>query len=176
VARHDPSDEAVACGRIGRAHGLHGEVVVDPWTDTPAERFAPGVTLLAEPAANGPLTVAAARERQGRWLVAFDGVADRTAAEALRGTVLLVPGDQRPPIDDPDEFYDSDLVGLTVRNRDGAVVGTVVEVVHGPGGATLAVHNGEREHLVPFVAAIVPTVDVAAGVVVIDPPEGLLEL
>jgi 16S rRNA processing protein RimM len=176
VARHDPSDEPIACGRVGRAHGLRGEVVVDPWTDTPAERFAAGSTLQTQPEANGPLTVASAHERQSRWIVAFEGVADRTAAEALRGTVLVVRRGQRRPIADPDEFYDSDLVGLTVRDRDGVVVGTVVEVVHGPGGDILAVENGEREHLVPFVSAIVPTVDVTAGVVVIDPPEGLLEL
>jgi 16S rRNA processing protein RimM len=176
VARREPSDELIACGRIGRAHGLRGEVVVDPWTDTPAERFAEGITLPTQPETNGPLTVASAYERQGRWIVAFDGVADRTAAEALRGTVLMVRGVQRRPIEDPDEFYDSDLVGLTVQDRDGAVVGTVVEVVHGPGGDSLAVQNGEREHFVPFVSAIVPTVDVAAGLVVIDPPEGLLEL
>jgi 16S rRNA processing protein RimM len=176
VARHDPSDEVIACGRVGRAHGLRGEVVVDPWSDTPAERFAAGATLQTQPETNGPLTVASAYERQGRWIVAFDRVADRTAAEALRGTVLLVHREERRPIEDPDEFYDSDLVGLTVRDRDGAVVGTVVDVVHGPGGDSLAVENGEREHLIPFVSAIVPTVDVAAGVVVIDPPEGLLEL
>ena len=176
MARHDRSDEPIACGRLGRAHGLRGEVVVDPWTDTPAERFAAGATFHTQPDANGPLTVVTAREGQGRWIVAFDGVNDRTAAEALRGTLLLVRGDERRPIDDPDEFYDTDLVGLTVRDRDGVLVGTVVEVVHGSGGDSLAVENGEREHLVPFVAAIVPTVDVAAGVVVIDPPEGLLEL
>jgi 16S rRNA processing protein RimM len=176
VARRDTSDEPIACGRVGRAHGLRGEVVVDPWTDTPAERFAAGTTLPTQPETNGPLTVASAYERQGRWIVAFEGVADRTAAAALRGTVLLVRGDRRPPIDDPDEFYDTDLVGLTVRDRDGAVIGTVVEVVHGPGGDSLAVENGGHEHLVPFVSAIVPTVDVAAGVVVIDPPDGLLDL
>jgi 16S rRNA processing protein RimM len=176
VARHDASDEPIACGRVGRAHGLRGEVVVDPWTDTPAERFAAGATLQAQPEINGPLTVASAYERQGRWIVAFDGVSDRTAAEALRGTVLLVRRAQRRPIEDPDEFYDTDLVGLTVRDRDGTVVGTIVDVVHGPGGDSLAVENGEREHLVPFVSAIVPTVDVAGGVVVIDPPDGLLDL
>jgi 16S rRNA processing protein RimM len=176
VARHDPLDEVIACGRVGRAHGLRGELVVDPWSDTPAERFAPGATLQTQPETNGPLTVASAYERQGRWIVAFDGIADRTAAEALRGTVLLVRREERPPIEDPDDFYDSDLLGLTVRDRDGTVVGTVVEVVHGPGGDSLAVEDGERKHLVPFVSAIVPTVDLAAGVVVIDPPEGLLEL
>ena len=176
MARHDPSDEVIAGGRIGRAHGQRGEGGVDPGSDTPAERFAAGATLETQPESNGPLTVMAAYERQGRWIVAFDGVADRTTAEALRGTVLLVGRDGRPPIENPDEFYDSDLVGLTVRDRDGAVVGTVVDIVHGPGGDSLAVKDGEREHLVPFVSAIVPTVDVAAGVVVIDPPEGLLEL
>jgi 16S rRNA processing protein RimM len=176
VARHDPSDEPIACGRVRRAHGLRGEVVVDPWTDAPAERFAAGATLRTQPETNGPLTVESAYERQGRWIIAFEGVADRTAAEALRGTVLLVRRGHRRAIEDPDEFYDTDLVGLTVRDRAGAVVGTVVEVVHGPGGDSLAVENREREHLVPFVSAIVPSVDVAAGVVVIDPPEGLLEL
>lgn len=168
------ADELIACGRIGRAHGVRGEVVVDPWTDTPAERFAAGAVLRTE--GGGALTVESAREQSGRWVVGFAGLADRTAAEALRGTQLLVPRGKRVELTDPDEYYDTELVGLNARTAAGVPIGPVVEVVHGPGGDSLAIQGADREHLVPFVAALVPTVDVAAGVVVIDAPEGLLEL
>jgi 16S rRNA processing protein RimM len=174
----DPAGEdgLIVCGRIGRAHGLRGEVIVEAWTDTPAERFASGAALHTEPAGVGPLTVATARPQSGRWIVQFAEVPDRTAAEALRGAMLLVHRTDRTPIDDPDEFYDSDLIGLAVHTASGALVGRVSEVVHGPAGDLLAVDAGDREHLVPFVAPIVPTVDIAGGTVVINPPEGLLDL
>jgi 16S rRNA processing protein RimM len=183
----DPGD-LVAVGRIGRAHGLHGEVSVVPWTDTPAERFVVGARLAVGngqgrvlPAAD-PLVIGTVRVHGGRWLVGFVDVADRNAAEALRGRTLLLPALARPAIEDPDEFYDSDLVGLAVRTAEGTQLGRVSDVVHGPGGDYLVVSVPDasggpaREHLVPFVAAIVPTVDVAGGTVTVDPPEGLFEL
>ena len=107
----------------------------------------------------------------------FEGVADRNAAEALRGTLLHVDARTLPALEDEDEYYDSQLVGLVARLTDGAVVGTVQEVLHLPHGDVLAVARGEQgEALVPFVRAIVPRVDLAAGELVLDPPPGLLDL
>ncbi len=168
--------DLLACGRIGKPHGVRGEVTVEAWTDDPAGRFAAGAVLRTDPAGAGPLTVGTAREHGGRWVIGFDGVTDRTAAEALRGTVLQIAAAERPAIEDPDEFYDTELAGLTVRTVTGHRVGIVTEVVHGPAGDSLAVQATDREHLIPFVSAIVPTVDVAGGVIEIDPPDGLLDL
>jgi 16S rRNA processing protein RimM len=108
--------------------------------------------------------------------VQFDGVTDRESAVALRGVVLLAPVHIRPPLAGPDDFYDTDLVGLQASTVDGRALGPVTDVHHGPAGDYLAVRVGGRERLIPFVAAIVPEVDLAAGTVRIDPPEGLLDL
>lgn len=171
-----PGDDLVAVGRIGKAHGIRGDAFVEPWTDTPDERFAPGVRLLTDPAECGPLTVAGSREQSGKLVVHFDGVEDRTAVEALRGTLLLVPAADRPAIEDPDEFYDSDLLGLVVRTVAGRVLGPVIDVLHSPAGSLLSIEVAGREVLVPFRREFVPTVDLAAGIAEIDPPDGLLDL
>ena len=164
-------------GRVGRAHGLHGEVTVEVRTDDPDARFAVGARLRTDPGERGPLTVTGVRHRSGGLIVAFDGVTDLAAAHALRGTLLVVEAATLPALDDPDEFYDHELVGLTVLLAGGEPLGAVDDVVHGPGGDLLVVRAGDgREHLVPFIRAMVPTVDVAGGRVVVDPPPGLLEL
>ncbi len=184
------SGTEVVVGRIGKAHGVRGEVSVEPRTDEPDRRFADGSVLLVRspggragsatgsPPPNGRptcLCVRSTRRHQSRLLVTFEGVADRTAAEALRGLLLVaeVDADERP--EDPEEFYDHQLVGLEVRTMDAVRVGTVTEVVHGPGQDLLSVRATDgREVLVPFVAALVPEVDVVTGhVVVVDQP-GLL--
>ncbi len=149
---------------------------MQPWTDAPAERFAPGTMLSTEPPAAGPLQVVAASSASGRLVVHFDGVDGRPAAEALRGVSLFVAAEQRPVLDDPDEYYDTDLVGLEARLVDGAVLGPVVDVVHAGAATYLVVRMDGRDRLVPFVAAIVVSVQVPDGVVAIDPPEGLFEL
>jgi 16S rRNA processing protein RimM len=167
----------VVVGRIGRAHGVGGEVTVQVRTDDPDARFAVGCRLRTDPEDRGPLTVAEVRPRSGGLIVAFEGIADRAAANALRGTLLVIDAATLPALDDPDEFYDHQLVGLTVLLADGSVLGAVQEIVHGPGGDLLVVRTGEeREQLVPFIRAIVPTVDVAGGRLVVHPPPGLLEL
>jgi 16S rRNA processing protein RimM len=163
-------------GRVGRAHGLRGEVAVDVRTDDPEGRLGPGAVVATEPEAAGPLTVEAGRVHSGRLLLRFAGVEDRTAAEGLRGVLLVVdvPDDERP--EDPDDFYDHQLVGLAVVTVGGIPVGEVADVLHLPGQDVLAVTRPDgRESLVPFVAAIVPEVDVEAGRVVVDPPPGLLD-
>jgi 16S rRNA processing protein RimM len=166
----------IAIGRIGPARGVRGDVFVEPWTDDPDTRFAVGATVRTDPHGAGPLTVAAANNASGRLVLRFDGVDDREAAEALRGVVLVVAASERPALDDPDEFYASDLVGLAVSTVDGTQLGPVRDVIDVAGADYLVLDVDGHERLVPFVAAIVPTVDIAAGRVVIDPPNGLFEL
>ncbi|MGN6473681.1 MAG: ribosome maturation factor RimM [Mycobacteriales bacterium] len=163
-------------GRIAKAHGIGGEVAVDVRTDDPDHRYAQGASLETDPPDRGPLTVAAVRWHSGRLLVRFDGVADRNAAEALQGT-LLVADSETSRAGDDEEFWDHDLVGLSVVGLDGSAVGTITEVLHPPGPPVLVVRRGEAgEVLVPFVTEIVPRVDLRGGRVVIDPPAGLMEL
>jgi 16S rRNA processing protein RimM len=165
----------VTVGRIGRPHGIRGEVVVGVRTDEPELRFAVGSRLDTDPVARGPLTVAAVRWQSGRLIVRFDGVRDRDAAAELGGTWLYVDSGTLAVLEDPDEFRDHDLVGLSVKTADGTSVGVVADILH-YGQDVLAVRPlaGPGEILVPFVKAIVTDVDVAAGVLIIDPPPGLL--
>ncbi len=166
----------VVVGRIGRPHGIRGEVTVEVRTDDPDVRLAPGSILVTDPARLGPITVAAARWHSGRLLLSVEGVLDRTGAEGLRGVVLSaeVPDDERS--EDPEEFYDHQLRGLRALSPDGTELGTVTDVVHLPGQDLLALDHGGREVLVPFVAELVPEIDVEAGRIVLDPPSGLLSL
>jgi 16S rRNA processing protein RimM len=189
----------VTVGRIGRPHGVRGDVVVGVRTDEPELRFAPGSRLDTDPVGVGPLTVAGRRWHSGELLVRFAEITDRTAAAELGGTWLLVDSALLGALDDPDEFRDGDLVGLSVRTVNGTVVGTVADVLHhgqdvlvidptgaggaagtvgtaGTGGAARAAGPRAEQILIPFVKAIVPEVDIAGGVLVVDPPEGLLNL
>jgi 16S rRNA processing protein RimM len=174
----------VIVGRIGRPHGIRGEVVIGVRTDEPDLRFAVGSRLdltRSIPADDGPagqqLTVASARWHSGQLLVSFAGITDRTAAGELTGGWLSIDTSQLPETGDPEEFRDHELIGLSVRTTSGDPVGEVTDVLH-YGQDLLVVrragHPGS-EYLVPFVRPIVPEVDVSGGVVIIDPPEGLLD-
>jgi 16S rRNA processing protein RimM len=188
----------VTVGRVGRAHGIRGAVVVGVRTDEPDLRFAVGSKLDTDPAAVGPLTVASTRWQSGELVVRFAGIRDRTAAEALRGAWLSVDSSTLAPLSDPDEFRDHDLTGLSVRTASGVSVGEVTDVLHygqdllvirpvpagdsrpastSPSSLVAGVDShpaASGEILVPFVKAIVTDVDLASGVLVIDPPPGLL--
>ncbi|UPK76533.1 ribosome maturation factor RimM [Nocardioidaceae bacterium SCSIO 66511] len=165
----------VVIGRIGRAHGVRGETSVDVRTDEPERRFAVGSSVQVEDTGR-TLRIQAVRRHQGRLLVQFDGVDDRTAAETLRGCVLAVEVDPDEAPDDPEEFYDHQLVGLEVRSNAGAVVGEIRQIVHLPAQDALEVRTPEgRDLLVPFVEELVPTVDVAAGHVIVSDVRGLLD-
>lgn len=164
-------------GRVVKPHGIRGELVVDPRTDSPELRFAVGAVLRVSSARRQSITVAAARPHAGRLLVRAEGVDSRDAAEELRGAWLQVsPEEASESTGDPDEFHDHQLEGLRAQRPDGREIGVVSQVVHTPGGELLAVDT-ERESgvLVPFVAAIVPEVDLPGGRVVLDPPEGLFD-
>lgn len=163
-------------GRVSRGHGVRGQVLVDVRTDDPAARFAVGASLQTDPPERGPLVVATAQRHSGRLVVGFQGVADRAAAEQLRGTLLMVESADLEPIADADEFHDHELLGLSARTVAGEPLGEVIDVRHGAGNDLLVLRDDGADVLVPFVRAIVPTVDVAAGYLLIDPPDGLLDL
>ena len=166
----------VVVGRVGRAHGVRGEVSVEVRTDEPQRRFAPGTTLRIEHRASATLTVRAARPHGARLLVSFEQVTDRPSAESLAGAMLLAQAAERDRPEDPDEFYDHQLVGLTVRTHQRGVVGRVREVLHLPAQDVLVVGTGQgTESLVPFVAPLVPAVDLDAGEVTVADQPGLLD-
>ncbi|HWF69720.1 MAG TPA: ribosome maturation factor RimM [Mycobacterium sp.] len=166
-------------GRVAKPHGVTGEVIVEVRTDDPELRFAPGTVLRAKGSDHRErnYVVAAARSHGGRLLLRLDGVADRDAADALRGSLFVIDSEDLPPIDEPDTYYDHQLEGLFVRTTTGRDIGTIAEVLHTAAGELLAVKRAEAgELLVPFVSAIVTSVSLESRIVEIDPPEGLLEL
>ncbi len=168
-------------GRVVRAHGVGGEVVVEVRTDDPDARFASGITLRAKDSRGGgqerSYVVESCREHGGRLLLRLAGIDDRDGADALRGSLFVVDSDDLPPIDEPDTYYDHQLEGLHVRTTTGTDVGVVADVLHTAGGELLAVKRSPGgEVLVPFVGAIVTSVSLDDRIVEIDPPEGLLDL
>lgn len=166
-------DNDVVVARIGKPHGLKGEVTVRLHTDAPQDRFVVGAVFSADPAGNGPLTLRTHRLHNGIHLLSFEEAADRTAAEGLRGTRLLAPADEA---DEENAWYAEDLVGLQVVNPSGDLLGTVVELHDRPVQDLLEVRltNGGTGY-VPFVEQLVPVVDIAAGRIVVDPPPGLFD-
>jgi 16S rRNA processing protein RimM len=166
-------------GKIVRPHGIRGEVVVETSTDEPADRFAAGSVLVTDPAEVGPLTIEYTRGQvgTGRLIVAFTEIADRDAAERFRTVKLCVDSADLPDPEDPDEFRDFQLIGLTAVDEAGEKLGTVERVDHGPAADLLVLRLiDRRQALVPFVRAMVPEVDVPGGRVVLTPPPGLLDL
>jgi 16S rRNA processing protein RimM len=173
--------DTVVVGRIGRPHGVRGLATVEVRTDDPDLRFAPGAVLVTDPPARGPLTIVDKRWHSGTLLLQLaaptgETYCTREAVDALRNTLLLVPVADLPEIEDPDSYYDHQLVGLTARLTDGSVLGEVTAVRHEAQDLLVVRRSDAPEALIPFVSAIVPTVDVAGGFLVVDPPEGLLEL
>jgi 16S rRNA processing protein RimM len=165
-------------GRLTKAHGLKGALKLELFTDDPDKRFTPGAVFTLQVPTSSPwhgktLTLAELRWYNGQPVGFFEGIADRTGAESLVKAILWI--DQQPDEpDEPDAWYDFQLVGLRAM-RDGVEVGTVARVEHFPAQDLLVIATGEREVLVPFVSAIVPTVDIAAGTVTVTPPAGLFE-
>lgn len=170
----------VVVGRVGKPHGIRGEVTVHVRSDEPDRRFAPGAVLRAEPPPGSAsrltsLTVESSRWHQGVLLVRFSGLTDRTAAETARGVVLhaRLDADARP--DDPDEFYAHQLVGLSAYDEAGVLLGRVSGLVPGSAQDLLTIHTPDgRDALVPFVKELVPEVDVAAGRLVVADRPGLV--
>lgn len=156
-------------GTIGAPRGLRGEVRLALHTDAPEQRLAPGTQVATEPDI-GPLTITQVFDRPNGWFVQFQGRPDRTSVEGLAGTILLAEGTQ-----EESAWYQDELAGLSAQRPNGEEIGLVVGLEHYPGQDMLVIEEraGERT-LVPLVEQIVPTVDVEAGIVVVDAPTGLL--
>jgi 16S rRNA processing protein RimM len=169
------SDMAVV-GRIARAHGIRGQVIVNLDTDFPSERFRPGSEVFV--CRNGvvqPLRMSSVRFQRDRPVIGLEGVENMNAAEALSGLELRVPADQLMTLP-PGTYYHHDLIGCRVETRDGARVGEVEAVDASSGGTRLVVDDRGSEILIPLVADICPIIDVDAKRIIVDAPEGLLEL
>jgi 16S rRNA processing protein RimM len=165
-------------GKVVRPHGLRGLVVVELETDFADDRFAPGAVVWRKGAAGADpvaLTVAESRSHGSRWLVGVEGVSSVEGAEALRGTELRIPADAQMVLG-PHEYYLHDLIGCDVRTVDGAPVGQVAAVYTGTANALLGVTRDGAEVLVPLIASMCPEIDVAGKRIVVDPPEGLLDV
>ncbi|MCR2792961.1 ribosome maturation factor RimM [Microbacterium sp. zg.Y625] len=170
-------------GRLVKAHGLKGALKLELYTDDPDGRFVPGAAFTLQVPEASPWHGKTITVREFRWMnshpvVFFDGVDDREGAETLVRAILWIDQDDTDEASEPDAWYDHQLVGLDVV-RDEQVVGRVVRVDHLPAQDLLIIRpvgdDDEREILVPFVKAIVPEVDVAAGRVIVTPPAGLFE-
>jgi len=166
-------------GRLVKAHGLKGALKLELYTDDPAGRFAPGATFTLQVPESSAWHGKSLTVREFRWMNShpvafFEGVDDRDGAEALVKAILWIDADSSAQPAEDDAWYDHQLVGLDVV-RDGTSVGTIVRVEHLPSQDLLIVKAGENEIMVPFVAAIVPEVDVAGGRVTVTPPPGLFE-
>lgn len=162
----------VLVGKVGRAHGLKGDLFVEVRTDEPDRRFAVGTRFATS---RGRLTVEAMRWHGRRLLVRFVEAHERSAAEALRGVELSleVPADERP--DHPEEFYDHQLIGLTACTPDGDQIGAVAEVLHLPAQDVLALKTSSgRITLIPFIRDVVPAIDLQARRVTVADKAGLL--
>jgi 16S rRNA processing protein RimM len=166
----------VLVGRIARTHGHRGQVIVNPETDFPEQRFAPGAVLhTRQDGVDGTLTITASRMHQGRPVVSVQGIESMTAAERLAGLELRIPESSLTPLP-AGTYYHHELVGCEVRTTGGRLVGCVRAVEGGAGTARLVIGEGRGEVQIPLVEALCVAIDVAARRIVVDPPEGLLEL
>lgn len=162
--------------RIGRAHGIKGEVTVEVRTDEPELRLGPGAVLATDPASTGPLTIETGRVHSGRLLLRFEGVRDRTGAEALRNTLLIAEIDPQELPEEEDEYYDHQLMDLDIVTKDGIEVGRITEISHLPSQDLFIVERPDgSEVMIPFVEAIVTEIDLEEQRAIIDPPPGLID-
>lgn len=169
-------DDLAQVGRIARAHGNRGQVIVNLDTDFPGERFRPGAELFTQ--RGGvivPLTLTTVRFQTERPVIGLAGIETIEAAEGLAGLELRIPAERLATLP-PGAFYHHDLVGCRVETRAGATVGTVEAVEGTPGASRLVVAGSAGEILIPLAEEICTTIDVRARRIVIDPPSGLLDL
>lgn len=174
-----PGTTQLRVGRLTKAHGLKGALKLELFTDEPERRFVPGARFTLQVPTSSPWHGKTIELTELRWYNShavgfFVGIDDREAAETLVRAILWVDHDLTEVPAESDAWYDHQLVGLRAL-RDGTEVGRVVRVEHFPAQDLLAIDTGSGEVLVPFVSAIVPTVDIAAGTVTITPPPGLFE-
>ena len=168
--------ELLLVGRVARAHGNKGQVIVNPETDFPDERFAAGNTLVVEQAGTSTTRrIASVRFQQGRPIIALDGIETMNDAEALAGADLKVPASALAPLPGG-TFYRHDLVGCEVKDAAGSAIGLVTGVEGPLERSRLVVAGTKGELLIPMVEGICVSVDTANRVIVVDPPDGLIAL
>jgi len=177
--RPEIGEGGLRVGRLTKPHGLKGGLKVELFTDNPDERFAPGAQFHLQVPEESPWFGQTISTRELRWfngvpVAFFTEVTDRTAAESIVRAILWIDEDTVQSSVEENAWYDHQLVGLEVR-RDGVLVGTVAEVQHFPAQDLLTVKTPNGNVLVPFVEAIVPAVDLEAGIVTVTPPAGLFE-
>jgi len=169
-------EEMALVGTIARAHGIRGQVIVNLETDFPESRFQPGAEVFINRGGNiEPLTMTTVRFHRERPVIGLRGVEDMTAASALAGAELRVPIEWLAPLPEG-MFYHHDLVGCGVETREGERIGTVKAVEGDIGGSRLVIDTPRGEVLVPLAREICTTIDPPAKRIVLEPPEGLLEL
>lgn len=169
-------DDLILVGRVARAHGNKGQVIVNPETDFPDERFAAGNELIVEQGGRSTTRrIASVRFHQGRPIVGLEGVDTMNDAEALAGADLKVPASALAPLPGG-TYYRHDLVGCEVRDTTDRVIGTVSRVEGSLERSHLVVDGARGEIMIPLVDGICTRVDPAARTIVIDPPGGLLDL
>ena len=169
-------DDMVLVGRIARAHGNRGQVVVDSATDFPEERFKAGSVLyIHRGEVTDSVTVESVRFHRGRPIIALSGVNTMDAAEALAGFELRVGEDALQPLPDG-SYYRHDLIGCSVVTPGGASVGRVKDVEGDAAGSRLVVESSAGDVLIPIVQGICAEIDVAGRKIVVEPPDGLLDL
>lgn len=169
-------DDMVLVGRIARAHGNRGQVIVDSATDFPEERFKAGsVVQIRRGDAAEPVTIESVRFHRGRPIIGLAGIDTMDAAEALAGSELRIADEalQRLPTG---SYYHHDLIGCAVETSDGGTVGRVSAVDGDAAGSRLVVQTPNGEVLIPMVEGICRLVDVPGRRIVVEPPEGLLDL
>lgn len=161
--------------RIGKPHGIRGEVTVQVLTDAPGDRFVPGTQFVVEPAKAGPLTISSARWNKDILLLGFEEISTRNQAEEIRGAKLFIETEELDE-DEDEGWYEHELVGLEARVGSQAV-GKVAALNTLPVQDLLVIEGMDgKEILVPFVEEIVPEVNVEEGYVLLTPPPGLFEL
>ncbi|MGE3955097.1 MAG: ribosome maturation factor RimM [Vicinamibacterales bacterium] len=169
-------DEMAVVGVIARPHGIRGQVIVNPETDFPEERFGVGQTLFVlRDGAIEPFTVTAFRMQAGRPVIGLEGIGDMDAARELAGLEFRVPASALVPLPDG-TFYHHELIGCVVRTTDGQEVGPVTAIDGEAGNTRLVVQNDRGEVLIPLTLGICTRIDPRAKQIVIAPPEGLIEL
>jgi 16S rRNA processing protein RimM len=167
--------DRILVGYVRKAHGIKGAVVVRPLTDDPDHRWVPGTVVTSDAEPPVEYTVVSAGPHPSGILVRFDGVDDRSTAEAMRGTSFTIPASERRELDDG-EYWPDDLVGCTVVDGSGETLGVVESVVFGAAQDRLAVRTDRGLVEVPLVDALVPTIDLEARTVVATPPPGLFDV
>jgi 16S rRNA processing protein RimM len=169
-------DEMAVIGRIARAHGIRGQVIVNLETDFPEERFRPGAQVFVNRGGSvAPVTITTARFQQGRPVIGIEGIADMNAATTLAGLELRVPRESLAALPE-NTFYHHDLIGCEVETSDGARIGLVKEVESTGGGSRLVVDGARGEVLIPLAAEICTTIDPERKRIVVNAPDGLLDL